>query len=188
MSSDKDARQLIRPTVRIYNNRKDTFMDEQGLMDDWGIRPDQVIDYQSLVGDSVDNVPGVPLVGPKKAKALIEQFGTLDEVLANADKAPGKKLSQNLVEFADQARVSRELVTLRTDLPIEIDFDAARVCDPDRKALHELFTLLGFRRFSAMMQDDSTTPIRSLAQRIQSPPLPTSTRRPSNGSLPALFT
>jgi DNA polymerase-1 len=157
VSSDKDTRQLISPTVRVYNNRKDTFLDEQGLMDDWGIRADQVVDYQSLVGDSVDNVPGVPLVGPKKAKALIEQFGTLENILANADKAPGKKLSQNLVEFADQARMSRELVTLRTDLPLDIDFDAAKVSEPDRAALYDFFTLLGFRRYSSMMKGDAAS-------------------------------
>ncbi|MEZ6062034.1 MAG: DNA polymerase I [Planctomycetaceae bacterium] len=153
VSGDKDTRQLISPSVRILNNRKGTFLDEAGLLDDWGIRPEQVIDYQALVGDSVDNVPGVPLVGPKKAKALLEQFGTLDDVLANADKAPGKKLSQNLVEFADLARISRDLVTLRTDLPLQINFESARVSEPNRPALRDLFTLLGFRRYAGMMQD-----------------------------------
>ncbi|MCA9085265.1 MAG: DNA polymerase I [Planctomycetaceae bacterium] len=153
VSADKDLRQLIGPKVRIFNVRKGTYMDEQGLVDDWGIRPDQVIDYQSLVGDSVDNIPGVPKVGPKTARTLIEMFGSLDNILANADKAPGKKLSENLVQFADQARVSRELVTLNTQLPLELKLDDARVCDPDHAALLELFTDLGFRRLAAEMRD-----------------------------------
>jgi DNA polymerase-1 len=83
VSTDKDARQLLGPNVRMLNCRKNTFLDEAGLLEDWGVRPDQVVDFQSLVGDSVDNVPGVPKVGPKTAKSLIEQFGTLDNVLAN---------------------------------------------------------------------------------------------------------
>ena len=153
VSSDKDARQLLGPQVRMLNCRKNTFLDEAGLMDDWGVRPDQVVDFQSLVGDSVDNVPGVPKVGPKTAKGLIEQFETLDNILANADKAPGKKLAENLVTFADQARLSRELVRLRTDLPIVVDFEAARVDDPDFKALYALFNLLGFRRHATDMRD-----------------------------------
>jgi DNA polymerase-1 len=153
VSSDKDARQLLSPQVRMFNCRKNTFLDEAGLMEDWGVRPDQVVDFQSLVGDSVDNVPGVPKVGPKTAKTLIEQFGTLDNVLANADKAPGKKLAENLVTFADQARLSRELVRLRTDLPMTVDFDAATICDPDFKALYDLFSVLGFRRYATDMRE-----------------------------------
>jgi DNA polymerase I len=154
VTSDKDARQLLSPTVRMLNCRKNTFFDGAALMEDWGVRPDQVVDFQSLVGDSVDNVPGVPKVGPKTAKTLLETFGTLDHILANADKAQGKKLQENLVAFADQARMSRELVRLRTDLPLEIDFDAARIQTPDRPKLHEFFKLLGFRRFTEMMSDE----------------------------------
>ena len=153
VSSDKDARQLLSPHVRMLNCRKNTFLDEAGLMEDWGVRPDQVVDFQSLVGDSVDNVPGVPKVGPKTAKTLIQQFGTLDNVLANADKAPGKKLAENLVTFADQARMSRELVRLRTELPMSVDFEAARVDDPSFKTLFDLFTLLGFRRYASDMRE-----------------------------------
>ncbi len=156
VTTDKDARQLLSPTVRMLNCRKNTFFDGAALMEDWGVRPDQVVDFQSLVGDSVDNVPGVPKVGPKTAKTLLETFGTLDHVLANADKAPGKKLQENLIAFADQARMSRELVRLRTDLPLEIDFEAARIQTPDRATLHEFFKLLNFRRFAAAMGDESS--------------------------------
>ena len=153
VTTDKDARQLLSPTVRMLNCRKNSFFDGAALMEDWGVRPGQVVDFQSLVGDSVDNVPGVPKVGPKTARTLLETFGTLDHVLANASKAPGKKLQENLIAFADQARMSRELVRLRTDLPLEVDFEAARVQEPDRKALHELFKVLNFRRFAETMRD-----------------------------------
>src|SRR5262249_13133238 len=111
------------------------------------IRPDQVVDFQSLVGDSVDNVPGIPLIGPKKAGALLAQYGTLEEVLAHADEAPGAKLRENLKAFADQARLSRDLVRLRRDLPVAIDWEAARVGRWDVERLQALFREFGFRRF-----------------------------------------
>ena len=148
VTSDKDARQLIGPRVSLYSIRKRRFMGVDELQEDWGIRPDQVVDFQSLVGDSVDNVPGVPLVGPKKASDLLNRFGTLEEVLARADEAPGKKLSENLKNFADQALMSRQLVRLKDDLPIPIDWDAARVKEPDRERLLELYSDFGFRRYS----------------------------------------
>ena len=160
VTSDKDIRQLLGPHVQIYSVRKDTMYDETGLMEDWGVRPDQVIDFQSLVGDSVDNVPGVPLVGPKKARALLEKFGTLEEVLAHADEAPGAKLRENLKNFTDQAYLSRKLVTLNVDLPIDVDWEDAHVCEPNRERLLDLFTEFGFRRFADEMSEteDSSAP------------------------------
>lgn len=161
VSNDKDLRQLLGPRIKIYNIRKRQFQDEEFLLKEWGIRPDQVIDFQSLVGDPVDNVPGVPLVGPKKASALLQKFGTLDDVLANAAKAPGKKLAENLRTYADQARVSRELVKLRTDLPIEYDWDAARLSEPNYPRLLELFEDYGFRRYAEEMRSaDSRSKIK----------------------------
>jgi DNA polymerase-1 len=147
VTNDKDARQLLGPHVKILNVRKNTWLDEAGLRDDWGIRPDQVIDFQALVGDSVDNVPGVPLVGPKTATALLEQFGTLDEVLANVDKVSGAKLKSNLREFAKQARLSKQLVTLNQHLELPMDFAAMRVGQIDVARLTALFREFGFRRF-----------------------------------------
>jgi len=147
VTNDKDARQLLGPRVRIYHVRKNQYLDEAELLSDWGIRPDQVVDFQSLVGDAVDNVPGVPLVGPKKASALLSQFQTLEGVLEHADEAPGAKLRENLKTYAEQARLSRNLVHLRRDLPISIDWHAARVGRWDVARLQELFREYGFRRF-----------------------------------------
>ena len=152
VTSDKDARQLINSRVQLYHIRKDEFQDEEFVQEQWGIRPDQVIDFQSLVGDSVDNVPGMPLVGPKKARTLLEQYGTLDEVLAHADEVNGKKLKENLVTFADQSRLSRRLVTLYDDLPLELDWDAQQVGPPDVDRLTSLFNEFGFRSFPAELR------------------------------------
>jgi DNA polymerase-1 len=152
VTSDKDARQLITPHVKIYSIRKKQFLDEAGLLEDWGIRPDQVIDFQALVGDSVDNVPGVPQVGPKTAATLLQKFDTLEEVLKHPDQAPGKKVQENLRKYAEQALLSRELVRLRTDLPLQFDWEQARVSTPDYQKLYDLFVDFGFRRYAAEMQ------------------------------------
>ncbi len=146
VTSDKDARQLLGPQVKLYNFRKNSYLDEAGLLEDWGIRPDQVVDFQSLVGDAVDNVPGIPLVGPKKAAQLLKDWQTLEDVLANAEHAPGAKLRENLKQFADQARMSRELVRLRTDLPLVFDWEASRCVQPDVHHLQDVFRKLGFRK------------------------------------------
>ena len=161
VTNDKDARQLITPLVTLYNVRKDRYLDEAFLIEDWDIRPDQVVDFQALVGDSVDNVPGVPLVGPKKAGALLNQFGTLEDVLAHADEAPGKKLRENLKTYADQARISRKLVELNAGLDIELNWHSARVGGFDVPALAQTFRECGFRRFI----DD----VRKLAPEDESP-------------------
>ena len=146
VTSDKDARQLLGPQVQIYNIRKNLYLDESGLLLDWGIRPDQVVDFQSLVGDSVDNVPGVPLVGPKKAAGMLKEFGTLENVLANADKAAGAKLRENLKTYADQAYLSRELVRLNQHLDLDFAWDTNLRFLPDVSALQETFRKFGFRR------------------------------------------
>jgi len=146
VTSDKDARQLLGPQVRIYNLRKNTYLNEADLWQDWGVRPNQVVDFQSLVGDAVDNVPGVPLVGPKKAAAMLQAYDTLENVLANSEKASGAKLRENLKTFADQAYLSRELVRLNQQLPITFDWEAGRRQQPDISSLKDLFNRFGFRR------------------------------------------
>jgi len=152
VTSDKDARQLLNSRTQLYNIRKGTYLDVAALAEDWKIRPDQVVDFQALVGDSVDNIPGVPLVGPKKAQALLEKYETLDEVLKHADEAPGKKLRENLVTYADQALISRKLAKLNTELPLEIDWESFRISEPDAPTLLKLFTDLNFRSLSSEMK------------------------------------
>ncbi|MBC8352446.1 MAG: DNA polymerase I [Planctomycetes bacterium] len=148
VTSDKDCRQLITERVKMYNIRKQLVFDAEALMEDWGVRPDQVVDYQALVGDSVDNVPGVPLIGPKAARELLEKHGTLDAVLENADPNSKKKRELNLTTFRDQALLSRELVRLVNDVPIEIDWKQGRVGGVDTEATLELCREFGFRRLA----------------------------------------
>src|SRR5262249_46755970 len=94
-TSDKDCRQLLEDRIRIFNLRKRTAFDREALLREWGIRPDQVVDLQTLVGDSVDNVPGVPGIGLKTAAKLLQEFGTLDNLLAHIDQVPGAKKQES---------------------------------------------------------------------------------------------
>ncbi len=164
VSNDKDMRQLITPKVKLYHIRKKQFMDEQHLLEEWGVRPDQVIDFQSLVGDSVDNVPGVPGVGPKTARTLLERFHTLEAVLDNADQAPGKKLGENLKTFREQALMSRELVRLRTDLPLNIELSQLAIQQPDNQTLLDLFNDFAFRRYAQDIQVAMLPPVKLTGQ------------------------
>ena len=144
VTGDKDCRQLLTPQVAIYNIRKDDEYGATELYGDWGIAPEQVVDFQSLVGDKIDNVPGVPLIGPKIAKELLEKYGTLENVLDHAHELSGKR-SQNLIEHREAALMSRKLVELDKQVPITIDWNAARVGGFDETRLTELFRDYGFR-------------------------------------------
>lgn len=148
VTADKDCRQLINDHVSIYNIRKDEMFGAEELKGVWGIRPDQVVDFQSLVGDSVDNIPGVPLIGPKLAEQLLRDLGTLENILANPDKVSGQKRQENLRNFRDQALLSRELVRLRSDVPLELDWGSANFSRKNIEQLDALFKELGLRRLS----------------------------------------
>jgi DNA polymerase-1 len=148
-TSDKDARQLITDHIKILNIRKNTVMDAEALEKDWGIRPQQVVDFLALTGDAVDNVPGVPGVGPVLASGYLKQFGDLETLLANPDKVKGPKKQQALRENAEVALRARSLVALREDLPLVLDWGALQTSAPNVPALRELCIECGFHRFVA---------------------------------------
>ncbi|MEN6458862.1 MAG: DNA polymerase I [Thermoguttaceae bacterium] len=145
VTSDKDSRQLITDRVQVYNIRKDEYFDEAKLREEWGIRPYQVVDFQALVGDAVDNVPGVPLIGPKLARQLLDQYGTLENVLDHAADVAGAKRKENLVRYRDQALLSRELVRLDANVPLAFDWASGRPGRIDLEAATALFHEFGFR-------------------------------------------
>ncbi|MEZ6104763.1 MAG: 5'-3' exonuclease H3TH domain-containing protein [Pirellulaceae bacterium] len=112
VSPDKDCRQLITQHVSLYNMRKALVYQSQQLVEDWGIRPDQVVDFQSLVGDSVDNVPGISGIGPKTATELLQRYETLEGIFEHVGEIKQKKRQQNLIDGRDSALLSRTLVRL----------------------------------------------------------------------------
>jgi DNA polymerase-1 len=151
-TSDKDCRQLIDDRVRLYSLRKHAEFGRQELLHDWGITPEQVVDFQAMVGDKVDNVPGVPGIGEKTATALLKEFGTLDNILANVERVPGAKKQENLRAWAAQEQISRQLVRLESGVPIEIDWEGWRLGPWDKPRLLALFRAWGFRSFAAQVQ------------------------------------
>jgi len=145
VTSDKDARQLLSPQVRLFNLRNNTMLGEAELQKDWGIRPDQVVDYLALVGDAVDNVPGVPGIGPKIASGLLQKYATLDGILAHVDAISGAKRRENLAAHGDTARQGRQLIRLETATPIEIPWDRAVLPQPAAEPLADFLKSLGFK-------------------------------------------
>jgi DNA polymerase-1 len=150
-TSDKDCRQLIDDRVRLYSLRKRAEFGRDELQREWGIRPEQVVDFQSLVGDKVDNVPGVPGIGEKTASVLLQQFGTLDNILANVEKVPGAKKQENLRAWAAKDQISRQLVRLDTEVPIPLDWEGWRLKGWDEQRLAGLFRGWGFRTLAAQV-------------------------------------
>jgi DNA polymerase-1 len=154
-TSDKDCRQLINDRVRLYNLRKRSVLDRQALAQEWGIAPEQVVDLQTLVGDSVDNVPGVPGIGLKTAAKLLQEFGTLDQLLTQIDKVPGAKKQESLRASAQTIPLSRQLVRLSTDVPITMDWESWELGDFDTSALLALFQEWGFRGLAEQVRQQA---------------------------------
>jgi DNA polymerase I len=150
-TTDKDCRQIICERVRMFNLRKKSALDAAALMADWGVKPEQVVDFQALVGDSVDNVPGVEGVGPKTAAKLLQEYGTLDNLVAHADDLKQGKVKENLkkaIAIGDLER-SRKLVRLDTNVPMDLEWEKWKLRPWDAAKLATIFEELGFRGFAA---------------------------------------
>jgi DNA polymerase-1 len=152
VSGDKDFYQLVAPGITLLNPGRggpaaveEHWVDPSNAAERFGVPPERVVDYLALVGDSSDNVPGVKGVGEKTALELLRAYGDLDTVLARAGEVSGKRPREALLAHAAEARLSRDLVTIRRDVPITLDLDALRVQPPDVARLTELFTELEFR-------------------------------------------
>jgi DNA polymerase-1 len=131
ISSDKDLMQLVTAKVSMYDPMKDRQIGVAEVVEKWGVPPEKMIDLQALTGDSVDNVPGIPGIGPKTAAQLLDEYGDLDTLLARASEIKQNKRRENLIEHADMARISRKLVTLKNDVAMELGLDALVLNAPD---------------------------------------------------------
>ncbi len=151
VTGDRDALQLIDDNVTVVSTQKGVtdikLYDAAAVLERFGVRPDQIVDYLGLKGDTSDNIPGVAGVGEKTAAKLIQEYGTLDAVLEHAGGIKGK-LGENLREHADAARVSRTVATIRTDAPVEIDLEAVSWGGFDA---HELARAFGELRFTTLL-------------------------------------
>ena len=143
-SGDKDLAQLVDEQVTMVNTMDGAVLDRQGVVAKWGVPPSLIIDYLTLVGDAVDNVPGVAKVGPKTAAKWLETYGSLDAVIAHADEIKGK-VGENLRASLDHIPLSRELVTIKCDLELNVSYEDLRLQPPDGEKLRTLYTRLEFR-------------------------------------------
>jgi len=135
VSSDKDLMQLVDESVIMYDTMKDRRIGVAEVMEKFGVGPDKVVEVQSLIGDSTDNVPGVPGIGVKTAAQLISEYGDLETLLARAAEIKQEKRRQSLIQFADQARISKKLVTLDRHVPLTVPIGDLAVHSPDHKRL-----------------------------------------------------
>ena len=150
VSGDKDLMQLVDDQTTMLDTMKDKSYGIDEVIERFGVEPTRVRYVLALAGDSSDNVPGVPGIGPKTSEKLLDQFQDLEDILANIDQVSGKKRKENLREFADQARLSLELVTLKEDCPIDFDLERLTLQPPNFEALAALFREL---EFNAVLQD-----------------------------------
>ena len=146
VTGDKDFFQLVHDGLKVYNPKEDgTWFDEAGVKEKFGVSPSQVVDVLALMGDSIDNIKGVPGIGEKGARDLIATYGSLEALLDHASEVSNKRYREGLLNYAEDARQSRELARIRTDVPVEFDPEAVKYQGADQAACFELFTRLGFR-------------------------------------------
>jgi DNA polymerase I len=153
VSSDKDLMQLVRPGIIMYDTMKNKAIGEAEVIERFGVPPSKVVEVQALIGDSSDNVPGVPGIGVKTAALLINEFGDLETLLARASEVKQEKRRENLITFADQARLSKTLVILDTHVPLDVELAEIVVHPPQAEAL------VGFLR-----KLEFTTLVRRIAE------------------------
>ncbi len=144
VSADKDLMQLIRPGVMFYDPMKDKFFTPDDVKEKFGVYPEKVVDVQALSGDSIDNIPGVPGIGPKTAAELVNTFGSLDEVLAHAGEIKQNKRRETLLANIENAKISLELVTLKSNVPVENPVTYYKFHCPDLAVVQNFVEKYGF--------------------------------------------
>ena len=144
VSGDKDLMQLIRPGVEFYDPMKDKFFTPEDVKEKFGVYPDKVVEVQALSGDSIDNVPGIPGVGPKTAAQLIAEYGSVEGLLAHAGEIKQEKRRQTIIENAENARISLKLVTLKKDVPVNEPVSNFQCREPQEAVLRAFIDKYGF--------------------------------------------
>ena len=153
-TGDKDLAQLVNEQVSLINTMNDSAMDVQGVLDKFGVEPRQIIDYLSLIGDSVDNIPGIPKVGPKTAAKWLNQYGSLEELVAHAGDVKGK-VGESLRAHLHQLALSKELATIRCDLQLDLDLQDLSVQPPEIDTLRHWFERLEFKTWLRQLNGEA---------------------------------
>jgi DNA polymerase-1 len=155
-TGDKDMAQLVDEHVTLVNTMTDTTMDRDGVIEKFGVPPERIIDYLTLIGDTSDNVPGVPKVGPKTAVKWLQEYGSLDAIMANADKIGGK-VGENLRESLSYLPLSKQLVTIKCDVPLDVTPDRLHPTTVDTDTLRQLYSRFEFKTWLSQILGDNTS-------------------------------
>ena len=146
ITGDKDLLQLVSDHIEVYDTMKEVRYKVDSVIERFGVKPEQVVEVMGLSGDAIDNIPGVPGIGEKTAIQLIKTFGSIDHLLSHVDQVPQKKLREKLESHGEQARLSRQLATIRTDAPVRCRLADFTVAGADSKSLREIFKELEFNK------------------------------------------
>lgn len=170
VGSDKDLMQLVNGNVRLYDPMKAKYIKAAEVEEKFGVTPDKVVDVQALAGDSVDNIPGVPGIGVKTAAQLINEYGSLEELLARAGEIKQPKRREALIDNADLARISKQLVTLANDVPVPVGFESMIAQDYKRPELYDFLKAQGFKTLlNRLGQPTDSIPAQAGIQRQDAP-------------------
>ncbi|HET7707537.1 MAG TPA: 5'-3' exonuclease H3TH domain-containing protein, partial [Thermoanaerobaculia bacterium] len=149
-TSDKDFFQLVGEGISFYHTGREVMYDSKGVEEAFGLPPEKVVDVMAIWGDAIDNIPGVPGIGEKGAKTLIQQFGSLEGVYENLDQIKRAAQKKALEDHRDKAFMSRDLARIKCDLDLDLDFETLKRQEPDRARLHDVFSRL---EFASLMQE-----------------------------------
>lgn len=165
-TGDKDIAQLVSDHVSLINTMTDTRLDRAGVMEKFGVSPEQMVDYLALVGDSSDNIPGVEKCGPKTAVKWLSEYGTLDKLVQNADSIAGK-IGENFRAALGHIDLSRTLATIKTDCDLPYSITDLKASEPDKKQLQELFHSLEFKSWAAEPGDEKPSAEKTAAVALE---------------------
>lgn len=171
VSGDKDMYQLVNDRTFTVNPMKDLTADAQKVELIVGVPPEQVVDVMALRGDTVDNVPGAPGIGEKGSVAIIKQFGTLEQAMFRADEIKRKSYRESIQNNMDQIKLSKRLVTIETNAPVELDVDGMKLGEPDKAALAAIYTEL---EFASLLKKEGLAAVEGFAEIV--PPVQTDTQ------------
>ncbi|MGA2603847.1 MAG: 5'-3' exonuclease H3TH domain-containing protein [Verrucomicrobiia bacterium] len=154
-SNDKDFMQIVGPHISLLrpDGKESILVDSAAVRKRFGVSPEQIVDFLSLQGDTADNIPGAPGVGEKTAAQLLQSYGTLDNLLAHASEIAKPKLRDSLVASAERVQTNRQLIRLRTDLPLSVGLESLKVQAPDATALAAIYRRCGFKSLLARLEN-----------------------------------
>jgi len=164
-TGDKDLAQIVNQNIHLINTMSNYNLDPNGVKEKFGVPPEKIVDYLTLVGDSVDNIPGVPKVGPKTAVKWLNEFGDLDKIIDNADEIKGK-VGENLREFLPKIPLTKKLVTLKCDVELDLNPEDLIISESNDSDLHEMYTKWNFTSWLAQLKEKNSNEKNEISENV----------------------